>query len=50
MTHQTVIAVLITSAGGYTMVFSGLAKRTLRLIPRGRCRRCGRLRAVCRCH
>ena len=49
MTHQTVIAMLITSASGYTMLAGGLAKRKLRLGVRGRCRRCGRLRVVCTC-
>jgi hypothetical protein len=49
MTHQTVIAMLVTCASGYTMLASGLAKRTLRLGTRGRCPGCGRLRAVCSC-
>jgi hypothetical protein len=49
MAHQTVIAMLVTSVSGYTMLASGLAKRTLHL-GRGRCRSCGRLRAACSCH
>jgi hypothetical protein len=49
MSHDTVIAMLVTCASGYTMLFGGLAKRTLRLGVRGRCRHCGRLRAVCTC-
>jgi hypothetical protein len=50
MAHQTVIAMLVTSVCGYTMIASGLAKRTLRLGVRGRCPDCGRLRVVCSCH
>jgi hypothetical protein len=49
VTHQTVIGMLVTSAAGYAMLFTGVAKRKLRLGVRGRCRRCGRLRAVCTC-
>jgi hypothetical protein len=49
MTHQTAIAMLVTSLSGYAMVAAGLAKRKLRLGVRGRCRRCGRLRVVCTC-
>ncbi len=37
---------LLTSASGYAMLVSGVAKRTLRLEVRGRCRRCGRLRGL----
>lgn len=50
MAHQTVIAMLVTSVSGYTMLASGIAKRTLRLGVRGRCRSCGRLRVACTCH
>jgi hypothetical protein len=49
MTHQAVIGMLGTSVAGYAMLFTGVAKRRLRLGARGRCRRCGRLRAVCTC-
>ena len=49
MEHQTLLAIVITCASGYTMLFSGLAKRRLRLGARGRCPRCGRLRETCSC-
>jgi hypothetical protein len=49
MTHQTLIAILASCASGYTMLASGVAKRTLRLGARGRCPQCGRLRVVCGC-
>ena len=49
MSQQTLIAILVTSASGYTMLVSGFAKNRLRLGTRGRCPRCGRLRAVCGC-
>jgi hypothetical protein len=49
MTHQTLIAILVTCASGYTMLFNGVAKRTLRLGERGRCPDCGRLRIHCSC-
>jgi hypothetical protein len=49
MSHQTVIAILVTCASGYTMLFNGVAKRTLRLGQRGRCHGCGRLRVYCSC-
>ncbi|HUJ56297.1 MAG TPA: hypothetical protein VLW49_09955 [Gaiellaceae bacterium] len=49
MSHQTLIAMLVTCGSGYAMLFSGLAKRKLRVAPRGRCRQCGRLRETCSC-
>jgi hypothetical protein len=49
MTHQTLIAILVTCASGYTMLFNGVAKRTLRLGERGRWAGCGRLRGHCSC-
>ena len=49
MSQQTLVAILVTCASGYTMLVSGLSKRRLRLGTRGRCPRCGRLRAVCSC-
>jgi len=49
MSHDTVIAMLVTCVSGYAMLFAGLGKRALRLGVRGRCRHCGRLRAVCTC-
>lgn len=49
MGHQTTLAILITCASGYTMMFTGLAKRRIRLGVRGRCRKCGRLRETCTC-
>ncbi|HZD88019.1 MAG TPA: hypothetical protein VE088_08445 [Gaiellaceae bacterium] len=49
MSHQTLIAMLVTSVSGYWMLYSGLAKRMLRLGLRGRCASCGRLRATCSC-
>ena len=50
MAHQTLIAMLVTCASGYGMLYSGLAKRKLRLGLRGRCRHCGRVRDMCSCH
>jgi hypothetical protein len=49
MAHGTLTALLVTSFGGYAMIYSGLAKRMLRIGLRGRCRKCGRARAVCTC-
>ncbi|HUO72406.1 MAG TPA: hypothetical protein VMU39_16685 [Solirubrobacteraceae bacterium] len=49
MPHGTLIAIVLTCAIGYTMLFAGLTKRTLRLGDRGRCPRCGRVRTFCRC-
>ena len=49
MAHQTTFAILVTCASGYAMLFSGLAKRRLRIGTRGRCRSCGRLRETCSC-
>jgi hypothetical protein len=49
MGHATLTALLVTSFGGYTMIYSGLAKRMLRTGTRGRCRKCGRTRDVCTC-
>lgn len=49
MAHQDLLALLVTCAAGYTMIYTGLAKRMLRLGGRGRCRRCGRNRDYCSC-
>jgi hypothetical protein len=49
MSHATLTALLVTCFSGYTMIYSGLAKRLLRTGTRGRCRQCGRARAVCTC-
>lgn len=47
--RETVIALLVTCFSGYAMLYSGLAKKMLRLGTRGRCRTCGRTRDVCTC-
>lgn len=49
MTHQTLTAILVSSASGYVMLWSGIAKKRLALGGRGRCRSCGRIRLVCTC-
>lgn len=49
MSHQMILAALVTCASGYGMLYAGLAKGMLRTRAGGRCPSCGRMRHSCSC-